>query len=94
MWQIANPHVITSCGPARAGTLLVKNHKDIAAATADALLLFDTARKYAAALAVILPGVQGNLLYKIATSQLYTVVGCTLFASWPPPLHGHAPGSR
>ena len=56
-----------------AGTLLVKNHKDTEAAAADALLLFSTARQYAAAIAANQKAQPENILYKIASSQLYTI---------------------
>ena len=60
---------------ARAGTVLVKNHKDAAAAAADAQLIFATAQRYAAAITAALPGLpKGNILYSLATSQLYTMV--------------------
>ena len=58
---------------AHAATLLVKNHKDTDAARADAMLLFDTARKYVAALAAKQTFNPPNILTTIAQSKIYQI---------------------
>ena len=57
-----------------AGTLLIKNHKDTAAATADAVLIANTAVKYVAALAAKKGFNPPNILTAIASSNIYQII--------------------
>jgi hypothetical protein len=61
------------CALPLAATLLIKNHKDTDAARADAVLLFETARKYVAALAAKQKFNPPNILTTIASSNIYQI---------------------